>query len=92
MVDFASRLSTGKSAPAPDQNLACSVFLWNIFIANLLYSQNASHVVNILLTKLTYTSGPNLDTEMMVEFSIAFYSPTRHIYYFILKYLYIGLI
>ena len=48
--------------------------------------------VNFLLAKLVYTSGPNLDPEMMVEFSLAFYSPTRHIYYFILKDLYIGLI
>ena len=25
--------------------------------------------------------GPNLDTEMMVEFSVAFYCPIPHIYY-----------
>ena len=25
--------------------------------------------------------GPNLDTGMTVEFSVAFYSPTLHIYY-----------
>ena len=28
-----------------------------------------------------FIPGPNLDTGMTVEFSVAFYSPTLHIYY-----------
>ena len=52
-------------------SISCHVYLFHAMILLIYYDYF------ILLD----IPGPNLDTEMSVEFSVAFYSSTLHIYY-----------
>ena len=49
-------------------------------IKNVNYKKRTVKIICFL--NIDFIPGPNLDTGMTVEFSVAFYSPTFHIYYF----------